>query len=93
MYEIDIANSEVRTHREFKIPEIFVPFDFDGKRILWMEYKEEGVKEFQCYNLTSKQITTVKNFGNQYHFLSFGKLLGKDVVFIENNKNIKLLNT
>lgn len=83
----------MRTHREFKIPEIFVPFDFDGKRILWMEYKEEGVKEFQCYNLASKQITTIKNFGSQFHFLSFGKLIGKDVIFIENNKNVKLLNT
>ena len=58
-----------------------------------MEYKEEGVKEFQCYSLNSKQITTIKNFGNQYHFLSFGKLLGNDVIFIENNKNVKLLNT
>lgn len=35
----------------------------------------------------------IKNFGNQYHFLSFGKILDKDLIFIENNKNVKLLNT
>lgn len=69
-----------------------MPFDFDGNRILWMEYKENGVKEFQSYDLNKKQFSTIKNFGNQYHFLSFGKILSQEIIFIENNKNIKLLN-
>lgn len=33
-----------------------MPFDFDGSRILWMEYKEGGVKEFQCFDLAKKQV-------------------------------------
>lgn len=57
-----------------------------------MEYKEGGVKEFQTYELAKKQINTIYNFGNKFHFISFGRILGNDVIFIENNKNVKLLN-
>ena len=71
---------------------MFVPFDFDGDRILWMEYKEGGSKEFQTYDLSKKQISTINIFDKSYHFLSFGKLLGDDIIFIENNKNVKLFN-
>lgn len=38
-------------------------------------------------------MSIIKNFGNQYHFLSFGRIIGKDLIFIENNKNVKLFNT
>ena len=34
------------------------------------------------YDLAKKNISVVKNFGNKYHFLSFGKILGTDIVFI-----------
>lgn len=39
LYEIDIAKGEIHNSREFHIPEVSVPFDYDGERILWMEYK------------------------------------------------------
>lgn len=34
----------------------------------------------------------IHNFGNKYHFISFGRILGDDLIFIENNKNVKVLN-
>ena len=74
------------------MPELYVPFDFDGKRILWMEYREGDVKEFQFYDLATKKIIPIKNFGNDYHFLSFGRIVRKDIIFVENNKNVKLFN-
>lgn len=92
LYEIFIDSNEIKTHRDFKMPELYVPFDFDGKRILWMEYREGDVKEFQFYDLATKKIIPIKNFGNDYHFLSFGRIVRKDIIFVENNKNVKLFN-
>jgi hypothetical protein len=64
------------------MPELYVPFDFDGKRILWMEYKEGDIKEFQLYELAKKVITPVISFGKDYHFLSFGRIINKDLIFV-----------
>jgi hypothetical protein len=44
LYEIDANQNIIKLHREFKMPEVAVPFDFDGERILWMEYQPEEVK-------------------------------------------------
>lgn len=44
------------------MPEVAVPFDFDGSRILWMEYKEDQVKEFQYYDLPQKKIFPIRSF-------------------------------
>ena len=59
------------------MPEVSVPFDFDGNRILWMEYREDQVKEFQYYDLTHKKVFPIKAFEKDYHFLSHGRLVGK----------------
>lgn len=89
MYEIDADKNEIKLHREFRMPEVAVPFDFDGSRILWMEYKEDQVKEFQYYDLAQKKIFPIKEFDKDYHFLSHGRIVGKELIFVENNKNIK----
>lgn len=34
-----------------KIPDVYVPFDFDGLNILLMEYKENGDKSIQIFKL------------------------------------------
>jgi len=59
------------------MPEVAVPFDFDGTRILWMEYQEDQVKEFQYYDLAQKKVVNIKSFDKDYHFLSHGRLVGK----------------
>lgn len=59
------------------MPEVAVPFDFDGSRILWMEYQEDQVKEFQYYDLVQKKVVPIKSFDKSYHFLSHGRLVGK----------------
>lgn len=57
------------------MPDVAVPFDFDGQRILWMEYKSEEIKEFQYYDLSLKTIKAIKEFGPEFHFLSHGRLV------------------
>ena len=89
LYEIDADKNEIKLHREFKMPEVAVPFDFDGSRILWMEYQEDQVKEFQYYDLVQKKVVPIKSFDKSYHFLSHGRLVGKELIFVENNKNVK----
>ena len=74
------------------MPEVAVPFDFDGSRILWMEYKEDEVKEFQYYDLAQKKVFPIKSFEKEYHFLSHGRLVGKELIFVQNNKNVKSYN-
>lgn len=64
------------------MPEVAVPFDFDGSRILWMEYQEDQVKEFQYYDLAQKRVNVIKSFDKEYHFLSHGRLVGKELIFV-----------
>jgi hypothetical protein len=89
MYEIDADKNEIKLHREFTMPEVAVPFDFDGDRILWMEYKEDQVKEFQYYDLAQKKVIPIKAYDKEFHFLSHGRIVGKELIFVENNKNVK----
>lgn len=44
------------------MPEVAVPFDFDGNRILWMEYQQDQIKEFQYYDLAQKKVFPIKSF-------------------------------
>ncbi len=55
-----------------------------------MEYKEGQVKEFQYYCTLTKKVVPIVNFDKKYHFLSFGRLVKNLLIFIENNKNIKI---
>lgn len=82
LYEIDIAKGEIHNSREFHIPEVSVPFDYDGERILWMEYKENQVKEFQYYDIPAKKVVPIIAFDKKYHFLSFGRLVKNLLIFV-----------
>ena len=89
LYEIDADKNEIKLHREFRMPEVSVPFDFDGSRILWMEYQEDKVKEFQYYDLVQKKVIPIRAYDKEYHFLSHGRLVDRELIFVENNKNVK----
>jgi hypothetical protein len=39
--------------------------------------------------MATKKIVPVKNYGEKYHFLSFGRLIKNSLIFVENNKNVK----
>lgn len=67
-----------------------MPFDYDGERILWMEYKENQVKEFQYYDIPAKKVVPIIAFDKKYHFLSFGRLVKNLLIFVENNKNVRI---
>jgi len=71
------------------MPDVTVPFDFDGNRILWMEYQQDQVKEFQYYDMTQKKVIPIRAYDKEYHFLSHGRLINNELIFVENNKNVK----
>ena len=55
-----------------------------------MEYKVNQVKEFQYYDITAKKVVPIINFDKKYHFLSFGRLIKNTLIFVENNKNVRM---
>jgi len=89
LYEINLSKGEIAQHKDFNIPEVSVPFDFDGRRVLWLEYKEQGRKEFQLYDLDRRQIFPIVEFLKNFEFISHGRLYRHELIFVENNKNVK----
>lgn len=92
MYEVNLLTNQIAQHKDFNLPQVSVPFDFDGRRVLWMEYKEQGFKEFQFYDLSRREIFRIAEFPKSYEFLSHGRLYGNELIFVENNKNVKTFN-
>jgi hypothetical protein len=36
LYEMNLSRGEIVQHKDFNLPEVSVPFDFDGRRVLWL---------------------------------------------------------
>ena len=43
--------------------------------------------------MSQKKVFPVKSYEKDYHFLSHGRLVGRELIFVENNKNVKSYHT
>jgi len=62
------------------VPEVCVPFDFNGSRLLWLEYKQGGKKELQAYDFASQEVIVLKEFSKSIDFVSHVRLYGNYLI-------------
>lgn len=65
-----------------------VPFDFDGARILWMQYVTRDFREVYIYEFSKKEKTTVVTFAKRDGIISHMRLLGDYLFYVKDTKNI-----
>ena len=72
-----------------------VPFDFDGKRLLWLTYHEKGVRELNIFHFDDNRIEMVHRFNKNDGMISQVKFLknhdrqnGKYIIYVKDTINI-----
>jgi hypothetical protein len=80
----DLESSTLRDHGD-KILEFnqnTVPFDFDGKRLLWMDYKSREDRDIKTYTFDTKAVDTVLTFNRTDGLVSHMKFVGNKIFYI-----------
>ena len=78
-----------------------VPFDFDGKILIWMTYLEEGVREIKSYTIETRQVDTLIRFTKPAGIISHVKIAkptrnlsdALQIVYVQNTKDIVMYDT
>jgi hypothetical protein len=73
-----------------------VPFDFDGKRLLWLTYKDRDVRELNYYSFLDSTVHMIHRFSrndgmiSQVRFLKTGEILnpGNFLFFAKDTKQV-----
>jgi len=65
-----------------------VPFDFDGTRILWLQYLTRDVREVYIYEFSKKEKTTIATFAKRDGIISHMRFLGAYLFYVKDTKNI-----
>lgn len=64
-----------------------IPFDFDGRHFLWVEFDKDNMRSISIYNFETK--TTIKHKVNkEFGHISFAKLMSSSKVLIVRLQNI-----
>lgn len=81
LYLVDLQGQEV-THHNVDMPQLCVPFDYDGTRLLLLEYLKGGKKQLLIYDFGKQQMELVYAIPQCVEFVSFGRLAGNFLVFV-----------
>lgn len=68
-----------------------IPFDFDGRRLLWLEIHNNQDRLMKIYNLTSSTCDLMKIFNQQYGAISQAKLFDDSIILVKNHRSIIIL--
>ena len=87
--------TNISTHTKKKHPMMpfkaySVPYDFDGDRLLWMEW-EGDERIFKCVEIGGELVKTVGRFGKGYGQIGFCKLAMDAMIFVRDFKEIELI--
>lgn len=88
-YIIDLIDGSQNIIEGLKFPPHSVFFDFDSKRLLWMEF-EKNIRKLQVYHTEkgNKEILSIpKSFGK----IGFFKFLGEHIIYVHNQVTLKVL--
>ena len=90
-----IILTHISTHIKKKQPmlpfkEYSVPYDFDGDRLLWMEW-EGNDRIFKYIEFESSEVKTIGKFAKGYGQIGFCKLAKDAMIIVKNFKEIELI--
>jgi hypothetical protein len=72
------------TNYEFQISNYSVPFDFDDKKYLWLDYLEESLRQISIFHFDSRKTYTHK-LSKEFGHISHMKLLPKNRLLLVRN--------
>jgi hypothetical protein len=88
-YCYDIIQGSNKTIEGQKFPPHSVFFDFDGKRLLWMEF-ESNHRKLQIFTIDHANID-VRTMDRSFGKVGFCKFLGDKIIYVWNQKVIRLM--
>ena len=65
-----------------------VPFDFDGSRLLWMQYETRDIRKINIYDFEVKAKFTPLDFSKRDGLISHVKFLGEKIFYVKNTRDI-----
>lgn len=88
IFLIDLDVNDMANHH-IEMPQLCVPFDFDGNRILLLEYLKGAKKKLLIVDILDKTIQTIYEVPQSVEFISHGRLCGGTIIYVEDHKKIK----
>lgn len=86
----NLENSYLREHGEglLNFNQNTVPFDFDGKRLLWLEYQTRENRNVYIYHFDTKEAKIVLTFDKTDGLVSHMKFIGDKIFYIGHTRNV-----
>jgi hypothetical protein len=89
VYVVELSTENQRSHEGIRFPPYSMMFDFDGKRLLWMEFTAR-TRILHIYDI-GFNFREVKTFLKSYGKIGFAKLVGDSIIYIHKQKTIRVL--
>jgi len=70
-----------------------VPFCFNGKRLLWLEFHENKEKNFMVYDITKQDVEKLYTFPHKskYDQISHARWYNDNIIFVKNGKIVEMM--
>ena len=89
LYVVALDTREM-THYHVEVPQLVVPFDYDGTRVLLLEYLPGAKKRMHTYDFRSRTLEVIYQVPHKVEFISHGRLVRNILVFVENHRSVKV---
>jgi hypothetical protein len=84
---IELSTETQRSIEGVRFPPYSVMFDFDGARLLWLEFGQNN-KTLNLYRVGG-EVTQVKSIGKNFGKVGLCKLMGESIVFVHKQRVIR----
>mmetsp|Transcript_3683 Transcript_3683/g.7875 ORF Transcript_3683/g.7875 Transcript_3683/m.7875 type:complete len:380 (-) Transcript_3683:116-1255(-) len=71
-----------------RFPPQSMPFDFDGKRLLWMNWTPEGTRVIRLLELNPFKETALDNYPTSFGHITHAKLQSESVIFVRSHRQL-----
>ncbi|KRX09858.1 hypothetical protein PPERSA_03920 [Pseudocohnilembus persalinus] len=87
----NILYGDLKQYEYDWVPDVYVPFDYDGINLLWMEYQENYEKQFHIFKLDEKMDVkkNILSYDKKVQFVSHAKLIRNFIVYVIDHKHVK----
>lgn len=86
---VDLSTESQKSIEGIRFPPFSMMFDFDGKKLLWMEFIEKN-RILNIYTL-GQEVREVKNIPKNFGKVGFCKIVGESIVYVHRQKVIRVM--
>ena len=84
----DFDTQVVEQKGEFEFDNNSVPFDFDGKKLLWMDYESKKKRKINIYDIQKEEKTELMDLKNSDGLVYHMKIFKNKVIYVKNTKEV-----